>query len=140
MSQNYFLDKAIKPTPARVAEALGGRYKYWVELKQHVGNKASEEWKYYGKTIGWTCKLLCGKKNLLFMSARDGFFVISFLLGDKGVFIAQQSMLASELIRQLVEARKYVEGRGIRIEVKSRRALAQVKILAGIKTASWLGS
>ena len=140
MSKNYFLDKAIRPTPARVEEALNGRYKYWVELKEHLGKKPSEEWKYYGKTLGWSCKLLHGKKNLLFMSARRGFFVISFLLSDKGVSIAQQSTLPSELIRQLVEARKYVEGRGIRIEIKSRRALEQAKTLTGIKTASWLGS
>ncbi len=138
MSQNYFLDKAIKPTPARVEEALGGRYQYWVELKKHLGNKATEEWKHYGKTLGWSCQLLYGKKNLLFMSARDGYFVVSFILGDKGVSIAQQSTLPGELIRQLVEARKYAEGRGIRVDIKSRRALEQVKTLAGIKAASWL--
>jgi hypothetical protein len=135
MMQNVFLDKSAKPTAASFAKALKGRSKYWDELKGHVHGPVVEEWKYYGKTIGWTKKLLLGKRNLLFLTVRNGYFVVSFVLGDKAVALAQRSSLSEELIRQLVTAKKYVEGRGIRVEVKSRRALEQAKILLDIKMA-----
>ncbi|MEX0737146.1 MAG: DUF3788 family protein, partial [Bacteroidota bacterium] len=86
-------------------------------------------------SFGWTKKLLLGKRNLLFLTVRNGYFVVSFVLGDKAVALALGSSLSEELIRQLVTARKYVEGRGIRVEVKSRRALEQAKILLDIKMA-----
>ena len=137
MTKNVFLEKAIKPTPALLAKALGARLKYWKELKAHVQGSTVEEWKFYGKTIGWTLKLLLGKKNLFFVTACDGFFAISFVLGDKGVSIAQQSTLPEDLIQRLVNAKKYAEGRGIRIEVKLHHDLEQAKTLVDIKIASW---
>jgi hypothetical protein len=49
---------------------------------------------------------------------------------------ATVSRLPVELVRQLVDARKYAEGRGIRIDVKSRRALENAKILLDVKQAN----
>lgn len=46
---------------------------------------------------------------------------------------AKGSRLPAELVQQLLHAKKYVEGRGIRIEVKSRRALEHTKILLDVK-------
>jgi hypothetical protein len=115
------------------AKAVGVRSRYWKELKLHVHAPVVEEWKYYGKTIGWTLKLFLGKRNLCFVTACDRYFAISFVLGDKAVEAAKASALPVELVQQLVNARKYVEGRGIRIEVKSRRTLEHAKMLFDIK-------
>jgi hypothetical protein len=136
-TENLFLDKATAPTPILLAKALKARGKYWDELKQHVQGRVVEEWKYYGKNYGWSLKLLVGKRNLCFLTARDGFFTATFVLGDKGVSIAEQSKLPPDVISQLVNAKKYVEGRGIRIDVKSRRSLAHATMLLDIKLASW---
>ena len=132
MSENVFLDKTPKPTPALFVKALGARAKYWDELKAHVPGPVVEEWKHYGKG-GWVLKLFRGKRNLLFLSARKGYFFVSFVLGDKAVAFAQSSGLEADLLEQLLAARKFAEGRGIRIEVKSRRALEQAKRLLDIK-------
>jgi hypothetical protein len=136
MTANVFLDKARAPTPAQIAKTLRVRAKYWNELKAHVAAPVVEEWKYYGKTIGWTMKLLLGKRNLCFVTASDGYFIVSFILGDRAVEAATVSRLPVELVRQLVDARKYAEGRGIRIDVKSRRALENAKILLDVKQAN----
>lgn len=133
MTVNVFLDKARAPTPTMVANALGARVTYLHELKRHVQAPLVEEWKYYGKSIGWTLKLLLGKRNLCFVTAADGHFAVSFVLGDKAVEAAKESRLPSDLVQQLVDTKKYVEGRGIRIEVKSRRALEHAKILLDVK-------
>ena len=130
---NVFLDKASKPTAIRLAKALGTRARYWDELKRHVQGPVVEEWKHYGKTIGWTLKLLRGKRNLLFLTACHYHFIVSFVLGDRAVAAAEQSGLPADLVRQLVNARRYAEGRGIRVTVKSRRALEQAKTLIDIK-------
>ena len=137
MAQRVFLDLAVKPTASMLAKALGSRLQYWNALKRHVPGSPVEEWKYYGKSGGWALKLLLGKKNLLFMAPYENSFAVSFILGDKGVALAGQSSLSPELIDRLAHAKKYVEGRGIRIVVSSRNALKQAEILADIKIASW---
>ncbi|NUN70161.1 MAG: DUF3788 domain-containing protein [Bacteroidetes bacterium] len=139
MSPNLFLDKAKQPTPALLASALTSKGKCWDELKRHIQKRHGpvvEEWKYYGKSIGWTMKLLLGRRNLLFFTACDGYFAVSFVFGDKAVSAVQHSTLPKELIEQLVNARKYAEGRGIRIEVRSQRALRQVVGLVDIKAVN----
>ena len=130
---NVFLDKAHAPTAREFADALKARAAYWHELRQDIAAPVVDEWKYYGKKYGWTLKLLAGKRNLCFVTARDGYFIIAFVFGDKAVQAAAASKLPKDLVQELVDARKYVEGRGIRIEVKSRRALENAKILLDIK-------
>ncbi len=132
MTENIFLDTSPKPTSARLAKALGTRAKYWDELKAHVPGPVVEEWKHYGKG-GWVLKLFRGKRNLLFLSARKGYFYVSFVLGDKAVAFAQSTGLEADLLEQLLAARKFAEGRGIRIAVTSRRALEQAKTLMDVK-------
>jgi hypothetical protein len=136
MNQNVFLDKAVQPTAAILAKSLGPRAKYLGELKHHVPGPLTEQWKHYGKTIGWTLKLLKGKRNLCFIVAGKNCFTISFVFGDRAVEAVERSGLPAELVEQLVNARKYVEGRGVRIEVKSRRAMEHAKILLDIKQST----
>ena len=130
---NAFRDGAQAPTANDLRRVLGTRAAYWRELAEHVA--VVEEWKYYGKTYGWTLKLLAGKRNLCFLTARDGWFVAGFVFGDKAVQAVAASVLPRELVDELLAAKKYAEGRGIRVPVKSRRALASAKLLLGIKHA-----
>ena len=134
MDENVFLDKTPKPTPTLFARALGARATYWDELKAHVPGPVVEEWKHYGKG-GWLLKLFRGKRNLLFVSARQGYFDVSFVLGDRAVALARTSDLDADVLAALLAARTFAEGRGIRIAVKSRRALEQAKRLLDIKLA-----
>lgn len=133
VSDNVFLDRDHRPTRAELAQALGTRAPYLDELIQHVPGPLTQEWKYYGKTIGWTMKLLSGRRNLCFVVVCRGYFAVSFVFGDKAIRVVEQSGLEPDSVAELVNARRYAEGRGIRIEVKSRRVLEQAKVLTDIK-------
>jgi hypothetical protein len=133
MTQNVFLEKSKQPTPVEISKHLGTRMRYLTELQQHITGDWVPEWKYYGQKLGWTMKLLVGKRNLCFIVVCKGYFAVSMVFGDKAVRAVEDSSLPAELISELVQARRYAEGRGIRIEVKSRTALGHAKTLLEIK-------
>jgi hypothetical protein len=136
MKTNVFLDKLEKPSEKKLSDALGTSYKYWEEFKKYLEEKYGEydlEWKYYGQKIGWTLKVLRKKRNLFFFTPCDNLFRISFVFGDKAVSMVEQSNLPKTLIRELVNAKKYVEGRGIKIEIKSRKDIENIEKLVSIK-------
>lgn len=135
METNAFLDKAVKPDDEKLEKTLGGTYKYWIEIKQFLNSNypgTVEEWKNYGK-YGWSLKTLLKKRNLFFFSAHEKYFAMGFVYGDKAVAAVEQSSLPEEIKEELHNAKKYAEGRGIRIEVKSKKAVENIKKLIDIK-------
>jgi hypothetical protein len=135
MGTNAFLDKAVKPDDEKLAKALGGTYKYWIEIKQFLNSNypgTIEEWKNYCK-YGWTLKTLLKKRNLFFFSAYEKYFIVGFIYGDKAVAAVEQSDLPEAVKVELRSAKKYAEGRGIRIEVKKQKDVANIKKLIDIK-------
>ena len=136
MKPKILLDKSDKPNNETLSKLLGTSYKYWEKLKEHLGQEYggfAEEWKYYGQKLGWSLKILRKKRNLFFFTACDGFFRISFVFGEKAVATVEQSKLPKKLIDDLVNAKKYAEGRGVQIEVKTRSDVENVKTLVRIK-------
>ncbi len=133
---SIFLDKSKQPNDKQLAEALGVTYKHWKELEtglEKLHGPLVEEWKYYGKASGWTLKLLLKKRNLFFFAPYGKYFRIAFVFGDKAVSAIEKSDLPSTMIRELVTAKRYVEGRGLRIEVKKRSQIADIIKLVGFK-------
>ena len=62
--------------------------------------------------------------------------MVAFVLGEKAVQSARTSNLSAQVVGEIDAARKYVEGRGIRLEVRNATALGTVKKLAAIKMAN----
>lgn len=119
-----------------LSDALGAAYGIWNEIKSSIEKEYDgivEEWKYYGATIGWTLKLLLKKRNLFFFSAHDGSFALAFVFGDKAEKEVEKSNLPERIKSELRNARKYAEGRGIRIEVKKRSQIPLIMKLVSIK-------
>lgn len=138
MSDNIFTDAKKKPTEAMLVRALGKRGEYWKALRDHLQRKhgpLKPEWKFYGAKYGWGMKMFKGGRNLFFLSAGEGTFVIGFLFGEKAVEAIKKSDLPQETKQKLVNARKYAEGRGISIEVKSKKSVEIVETLVDIKVA-----
>jgi hypothetical protein len=136
MGANIFTDKAVKPDDKLLAEALGESFKYLADIKRYLADAfpgTVEEWKYYGAKYGWTLKTFLKKRNLLFISAYNKYFRVSFVFGDKAVSAAEQSDLPKEIVNELLSSKKYMEGRGIAIEVKKQSDVDIVKRLIGIK-------
>ena len=136
MSVNIFIDKSHKPTEKDLSEKLAFTYKYWEEIKKSLSDEYGdlvEEWKYYGLKYGWTLKLFYKKRNLFFFSAYENYFLIGFIFGEKAVSAIKKSDLPKSIIEELMRAKKYVEGRGLRIEVKKRSDIKNIIKLVGFK-------
>jgi hypothetical protein len=133
---SIFIDKNAKPDNQMLAQVLGTSYKLWEKIKSSLINdygKLDEDWKYYGQKIGWTLKFLYKKRNLFFLTPFKNYFQISFVFGDKAVAVIKQSDLPVKIINELKEAKKYVEGRGLRIAVKKQSDVRVVLKLTEIK-------
>lgn len=136
MTNNRFLDRSRPPSERQIDTALGAKRAWLEELRRHFDPPLAVDWKFYGSTIGWTMKLLAGGRNMCFVVVRQGSFTVSFILGDAAVDAARSSRLPASTIARLDGARRYAEGRGVRLEITSRRALEQAKTLLEIKASS----
>jgi len=136
MAASVFEDKDTRPDDKMLAKALGKSNRLWQEIKKNLKveyGELIEDWKFYGVKSGWILKTLRKKRNLFFFVPLEGSFQISFVFGDKAVAAAQKSELPQELITELKNARKYAEGRGLRIDVKNSADVEHIKTLVEIK-------
>jgi hypothetical protein len=136
MPEIIFNDKNKKPDDSLLAEKIGRSFKYFEELRNHIGEKhgiTTEEWKFYGQKYGWQLKTLSKKRNLFFFIPYESFFRIVFVFGNKAVKEIEKSDVSNDLKREVINAKKYAEGRGLSIEVKDDKYIADIKKLIAIK-------
>ena len=136
MSASVFDDKNVKPDEKALLKALGKPSMHWKKIKSNLETdygELIEDWKYYGQKTGWLLKVLRKKRNLFFcIPVKDG-FQIAFTFGDNPVCAVESSDLPEEIKEELKNARKYAEGRGLRIDVKSVRDVENIRKLVEIK-------
>lgn len=136
---SVFIDKTIIPNNQMFANTLGASYKLWEKIKSSLTinyGELNEDWKFYGQQIGWTLKLLYKKRNLFFLTPYENYFQIAFLFGDKAVAIIEKSDLPQNIIDELKYARKYAEGRRLRMAVKKPNDVKLVLKLTEIKISN----
>jgi hypothetical protein len=129
-------DGSRTPDDALLRKMLGKTMGLWIDLRGRMAAAdppALEEWKFYGSKYGWGLKMMRGKRNLFFFGPRDGAFTVTFVFGDRAVEAVQRSGIPDSLKRELLESKKYVEGRGLPVAVKSRADVETVLELVGIK-------
>jgi hypothetical protein len=130
------LDKSISPGDQLLKDTLGTSFKLWEEIKKGIiglYSPVTEEWKYYGAKSGWTMKLLYKKRNLFFFIPSEKYFTLGFVFGDKAVKEVEKSSLPKPMIEELLNAKKYAEGRGLRVVIKKKGDLKDVFELVRIK-------
>ena len=136
MAVSIFGDKAVMPDDAMLADALASTYPLWNELKSHIHSEypsITEEWRHYGKTGGWSHKVISKKRNLLFLVPLDGCFRIRFVFGEKAVACIETAELPDEIKEAIHAATPYTEGRGVDIDIHRVEQLEAVKKLLKIK-------
>lgn len=136
MGLSVFEDKNNPPTDDDLSKVLGDAKALWDDLKTHVIENFPpivEDWKHYGKSSGWTMKLLRKKRNLCFSYPGNGEMTVVFVFGDKAVQAVEESDIPRPIVDELKQARKYAEGRGIKIPVRTREDVETVKKLVDIK-------
>ena len=136
MALSIFDDQAKQPAEADLARALEGSFVFWNELKERIASRfrpSTFEWGFTSKITGWGLRLKHKERVILYMTPCAGHFLASFALGEKSVQAAHKAKLPSSLLQIIDSARKYAEGRGVRLKVTSARDVRNIEKLAAIK-------
>jgi hypothetical protein len=139
MATSVFDNKQIVPDDKMMEVELASTFRHYSEICRFITDtygSLTPEWKYYNEKSGWTLKLFYKKRNILFIGPRHGFFIVAFVFGDKAVERVLDSHLPDHIKAELATARKYAEGRGLLIEVRSAEEAEQVVQLIQIKLQS----
>lgn len=139
MALSVFDDKTKPPNDADLASALKDSFLFWNELIKLISLRfkpLSIEWGYASKTTGWGMRLKNKDRTVLYMTPQDGRFLASFALGEKAVKAAHEDDLPLSVLKVIDSAKKYAEGRGVRLEVRNRRDVRNVEKLAAIKMST----
>jgi len=139
MLPNAFIDESAEPTELKLAIALGPAKSLWDKLVDDLAKESGvdiQEWKSVSRKYGWSLRLKLKKRTIVYLSPHHGCFTTSFVLGDKAVKAAHAADLPASVIKELGQAKRYAEGTGVRIEVKSPKEIAIVKKLTAIKLQS----
>ncbi|MBI5544531.1 MAG: DUF3788 family protein [Deltaproteobacteria bacterium] len=136
MPERAFKDKSPMPDAGLLAEVLGKSASRWEAVARFVETEHGPiqwEWKHYSS--GWTLKALQSKKrNLFFLVPMEGAFQLAFVFGDKAVAALEKADgVPAAVVAELKAARKYAEGRGLRLDVKAARDVETVKALVKAK-------
>ncbi len=138
METNFLFDKSKNPSPEQWLQLLGPVAKLHQELDHFLESELGRinlELKFYTKKSGRTRKVLLKKCNLFFLSPKQNMFSGTFVFDDKAADAVAKSDLPERISTDLSLARKYMEGRGIRIDVTKDDDLETVKKLLMIKLA-----
>lgn len=138
MAVSAFDDKAHPPGSRALLETLGRAGTLWTQLRESLQadyGPLLEEWNFWGKSYGWSMRLKRKKRAIVYMTPCRSHFFASVVLGEKACAAARAEGSPAPVLKLIDEAPRYVEGRGIRVAVRSKRDVAIVKALAAIKVA-----
>jgi hypothetical protein len=139
MTLSVFDDKSRPPQDDDLAATLGSTFVFWNMLKRLIASKftpLSVEWGFASKKTGWGLRLKWEKRTTLYMTPCRGYFMACFALGEKAVKAVHESDLPASVLEIIDSAKKYAEGRGVRLEVRSAEDVRNVEKLAMIKMAN----
>lgn len=136
MSTSIFCNKAEKPEAKDITEVLGAAEQLWNNVKNYISESFSEtleEWKFYGKTSGWTLLIKHKKRTILYLFPNSSFFIVSFVFGGRAVQEALASPLPSLILEKIENAISYMEGKSFQVEVRTEEDVENVKKLIHIR-------
>lgn len=139
MALSAFDDKSNKPRAEDLKRMLGRTSAHWDELTSHIAAKLApldETWMFSGTAWGWSLRLKQKKRTVLYMTPCKRHFLVGFVLGEKAVKAAHESSLPDAVLTAIDGAKKYVEGRAVRLEIRKKSDLQVAKKLAAIKMAN----
>jgi hypothetical protein len=133
---SVFTNKELQPTEGELKNKLDSTYGLWLQIRDFVAAKVPEgvqEWNFPGKKYGWSYRIKDKRRAIIYLLPREGYFAVAFVFGEKAFRDILQSEIADPIKESLRSARKYAEGRGIRIDVSETSILNEIKKLVEIK-------
>ncbi|MGC4120259.1 MAG: DUF3788 family protein [Myxococcales bacterium] len=137
MAERAFVTKSPAPDDGALAKALGKAAARWDEIARFTEDELGPiawEWKHY--STGWTLKApqKKGKRNLFFLIPEQGAFQLGFVFGDQAVAaIDADEAVPRGVVEELAAAKRYAEGRGLRLAVKTAKDVETAKALLRAK-------
>lgn len=136
--RSIFMDKLMMPSKASLETHLGINDKLWKVLENYVFEKYPKglaEWNYPGKKYGWSYRIKDKKRAIIYFLPREGYFKVAFVFGQKAYDTIMRSNISEEIKVELQIAKKYAEGRGVRIDIHNKARLNDIFQLIDIKMA-----
>lgn len=139
MDKSIFIEKEKTPTEKDLKKVLSRSYELWHDIYCLVYQKfpaAISEWNFPGKKYGWSFRIKDKKRAIVYLLPRDKYFKVAFVFGYKAFGEILKSSISDEIKTELKAARVFAEGRGIRLEVRHKKALKDITKLIEIKIAN----
>ncbi len=136
MSASIYSEKLVEPDDKMLTHDLAETKNYLDRIAEFIESGYGDfkpEWKFYNKKSGWILKMFTNKRNVLFVVPCEKHFRIAFTFGDKACELIFNSKLPDSIKKDLIEAKKYAEGRTIQIEVKTENDLDNILEMIRIK-------
>ena len=124
MALRAFDEQAKPPRAGDLERTLRGAEAHWDGLIAFLATEYApleETWNFAGANWGWSLRLKQKKRTVLYMTPCKGLFLVGFALGEKAVKAAHDSPLPDSILAVIDEAKKYAEGRAVRIEIKNKK-------------------
>lgn len=134
--KSIFLDKNLKPSAEDLKKGLENTYLIWKDIEDFTRinyPNAIGEWNYASEKFGWSYRIKDNKRVLVYLLPRDKFFKTAFVFGEKALIQIYESDISEAIKSELRAAKKYAEGKGIRIEVKNLAVLEDIQKLVKFK-------
>ena len=139
MALSAFDDKTKRPKKEQLQRELGRSYSLWRSLTEWLAERfdpLDEEWVFYTQKWGWSLKLVYKKRTVLYLTPCNKHFLVGFILGERAVSAALGADLPEDMVDRIKTAKKYIEGRAVRLEVRYKKDLPILKRIAEAKMAT----
>lgn len=136
---SIFTDKAIVPKNEYLVANLGTTYSIWMQIREYVYQQypnGVEDWNFPGKKYGWSFRIKDKKRAILYFLPRNNYFMVAFVFGQKAIDQILETNISETIKNDLLTAKKYAEGRGVRIDVKDETSIPDIQKLIEIKLAN----
>ena len=136
METSIFMDKKVTPTVNELIRSLQDTSVLWQNIIDYVHlkyPKGMDDWNYPGDKYGWSFRIKDTKRAIIYLLPRDGYFKAAFVFGQKATDAILLSPVSETIKTELMSARVYAEGRGIRIEVRNEECMKDIRELIDIK-------
>jgi hypothetical protein len=119
------------PAPGEVATLLGRSHAQFEVLTRRAG--AVCEWRRYSKTAPWVMKVSDGDRTLYYITPKARHCEVTVVLGKRATAAALAGRVRKKLHPAIREAKPYVEGRPVRVLVRSAADVHAVEELLAVK-------
>ena len=139
MATSIFDDKAITPDESMTDAVLADTKALWDKIRSHAAERypgLEQEWKFYSKKSGWSLVIRQKKRTLFYFIPCKGYFMITFVLGEKAERTAMGSSIPDHIKDVISAATSYAEGKSFFVDVRDEKDVEPVLTLFRIKNES----